>query len=124
MSNQIPLNEVLKRYSGHPEFIGIDLHDVNQKGAVDNTVLHLAAGRGEVDDLVTLVANGAEINLPGDLGNTPLHFAALMGKTKAVETLLRLGANPELLNEFQQTPLDVARLDNQRDITSLLETYL
>lgn len=121
MKNQRSLWEVLKKYSGHPEFLGIDLQEVNQKGAVDNTALHLAAGKNEVDDIKILVDNGADVNMPGDLGNTPLHFAALMGRAEAVKVLLKLKARANLLNEFEQTPLDVARLGGHGDVVAVLE---
>ncbi len=118
------LDVVLKKYAAHPEFIGIEIADVNQVGAVDNTVLHLAAGKGEVADITILVAGGADLNRKGDLGHTPLHFAALMGRVDAARELLRLGAKCDEMNEFQQSPLDVAKLGGRKEIAQLLEAAM
>jgi ankyrin repeat protein len=114
------LDSVLEKYRSHPQFLGIDLIDPNQRGAVDDTPLHLAANRGAVDDIEVLVANGADIHLTGDLGYTPLHCAALAGKLKAVEKLLSLGANPNARSEFSETPLDLASSVGNQDIVNFL----
>jgi uncharacterized protein len=79
MSMDRKLAAVIEKYRSHPEFLGIEVVDLNQPGAVDNTLLHIAARSGTVDDIRTLVSSGARINIPGDLGNTPLHEAALRG---------------------------------------------
>lgn len=65
------VNEILLKYKDHPEFLGVELIDVNQRGAVDDTLLHIAARMGEVEDVEILIANGADVNIVGDLGNTP-----------------------------------------------------
>jgi len=102
----MPMNEklaaIIEKYRSHPEFLGIEISDVNQPGAVDDTLLHLAARTGATEDVETLVACGANINAAGDLGNTPLHQAALTGQKDSVRTLLKLGASAKEKNEFGQ----------------------
>jgi ankyrin repeat protein len=115
------LRELAEKYGSHPQFLGVEILEPNQKGDMGDTLLHLAAEIGNVTDIETLVAAGAKVNVVGDIGNTPLHSAALCGRTAAVEKLLSLGADTALRNELGQTPLDVARLGDRHDIVRLLK---
>jgi ankyrin repeat protein len=115
------LAAVFKKYRSHPEFLGININDPNQPGAVDDTLLHIAARTGAVDDIETLVGSGAVVDAPSDLGNTPLHQAAMMGEVESVRALIRLGAGRHRKNEFGQTPLDVAKLGQKREVIQILE---
>jgi uncharacterized protein len=117
------LEEVLAKYRSHPEFLGVGLIHANQRGAVDDTPLHIAARKGEVGDLVVLVEHGAEVDLPGDLGNTPLHQAAMAGQAAAVAKLLELGANASLRNEFSETPLRVAQQGGHTHVIEVLSRW-
>jgi ankyrin repeat protein len=103
------LEDVLSKYRSHPDFLGDNLMRADQRGAFDDTPLHIAAQRGNIDDIAVLIAHGADINLRGDLGNTPLHFAAPITNVPAIAKLLELGADPKLLNELSETPLGVAQ---------------
>ncbi|WP_080401961.1 ankyrin repeat domain-containing protein [Burkholderia ubonensis] len=116
------LSLVFEKYKTHPEFLGIELAEPNQRGAVDDTVLHLVARKGAVDDIEILIDAGADVNIAGDLGNTPLHQAALMGQLESARLLLKRGANRQLKNEFDQTPFDVAELGGHVEIALLLKT--
>ncbi len=106
----ITLEQVLAKYRSHPDFLGLDLRTADQRGAVDDGPLHIAARKGELEDVAVLVAHGADVNGRGDLGNTPLHSAALNGHAPVVAKLLELGADPSLRNEFSETALRVAQL--------------
>jgi len=94
------LEKVLDKYRNHPDFLGLQLKHANQPGAVDDTPLHIAARKGEAEDVAILVANGADVNQKGDIGNTPLHQAAMRGHVSVIKQLLSLGANPRVMNEF------------------------
>lgn len=120
MSSKKQLNAILEKYKNHPEFLGLDLNDPNQRGAVDDTVLHLASRTGAVDEMVVLIDAGADVNVVGDLGNTPLHQAVIMGQIESVKFLLRCGAKRQIKNEFDQTPLDVAKIGGNLEIINLL----
>jgi ankyrin repeat protein len=124
MSIDAKLVAVIEKYRFHPEFLGIDLVDPNQPGAVDDTLLHLAARTGAVEDIEVLVSCGARVNVVGDLGNTPLHQAAMSGQEDSVTLLLRLGADPNLQNEFNQTALQVAELGGHERIVRILRTFI
>ena len=66
-------------------------------------LIHVAALRGDVEAVETLLAAGEDINAIGDMGNTPAHYAA-MGKCQELfDLLMCLGANPDLKNEFGTT---------------------
>ncbi|WP_157375203.1 ankyrin repeat domain-containing protein [Burkholderia ubonensis] len=122
MSSKEQLKSVFEKYKTHPEFLGLELTDPNQRGAVDDTLLHLAARKGAVDDMKVLIESGADVNIVGDLGNTPLHQAAMMRQVESVKFLLKCGAKKQLKNEFDQTPLDVAEISKNAEIIRLLKT--
>lgn len=114
---------VINKYKGHPEFLGIDIVDPNQPGAVDDTLLHIAARDGDLGSIEILINSGAKVNAIGDLGNTPLHQAAMLGQLTSVEILLKKGANPKIKNEFNQTALKVAELGSHSDVINILKKY-
>lgn len=122
MSTNEKLNEVIKKYRHYPNFLGIDILDVNQRGSIDDTMLHIAAWKGELADMEILIGAGANANARGDLGNTPLHNAAMKGQLEGVRILLQHGANPNLTNEFDQTPLVVAELGKQAEVVKFLRS--
>ena len=117
------LQEVFDVYALHPEFIGLQIIDANQKGALDSGLLHIAVRKGNLEHIQVLVENGADINALGDLGFTPLHDAAITGQAKAAKLLLSLGANVSIKNEFNQTPLDVALLGGKTEVCEILKKY-
>jgi ankyrin repeat protein len=118
------LTAVIEKYRNHPEFLGIAVDDPNQPGAVDDTLLHLAARSGAVGDLEVLVESGARVNVLGDLGNTPLHQAAMNGQLSSIRKLLELGADAKLRNEFGQTALQVAELGGHAEVVRVLKVHL
>lgn len=128
MHEQMPmtkqrLQEVFDAYKLHPEFLGLSLEDVNQRGALDSTLLHIASRTGNVSHIKALIDAGADINAKGDLDNTPLHEAALCGQAQAAEVLLSLGADPTCLNEFQQTAYEVATLGKKGAVAELIRKF-
>lgn len=121
MSSNDKLAQVIKKYRHYPNFLGIDLVDVNQPGSIDDTMLHIAAWKGELADMEVLILAGANVNAKGDMGNTPLHGAAMKGQVEAVKLLLRHGANPAIMNEHNQTALVVAELGKRAEVVKLLK---
>lgn len=117
------LSEIIKKYAGHPEFLGLEITDPNQPGAMDDTLLHIAARKGELEDVKILVECGAKVNVIGDIGNTPLHGASAKGLREVVEFLLANGADPSIKNEFGETAADWAKTENHDDVVRLLKAH-
>jgi ankyrin repeat protein len=120
MTPKMKLAAVIKKYQDHPEFLGIDIVDPNQPGAVNDTLLHLTARTGDLEGIEVLIASGGQVNAIGDIGNTPLHQAAMTGKVDSVRKLLQLGADSSLKNKFDQTALEVAELGGHREVAEIL----
>ena len=123
MSMDQGLATVIEKYERYPQFLGIEITDVNQRAAMNDTMLHFAAELGAAEDIDVLVASGAEVNAVGDIGNTPLHGAALMGKVAAARRLLELGANPTLRNELGQCAVDVADIGGHDKLAEILRGF-
>lgn len=85
-----------------------------------DTLLHLAARRGDEADVQDLVALGAVVNARGDLGMTALHNAAISGHTAVAERLLVLGADRALPDDAGRTPAKLATLGSHTDLAALL----
>ena len=123
-AKKLKIKNLIDRYKEHAEFLGMDLLDVNQPGAVDDTMLHIAARKGNIEDIYILISVGANVNSIGDLGNTPLHQAAMRGTLDSVKVLLELNANPLIKNEFGQTAADVARIGKYLGIYELIKEHI
>lgn len=117
----IKLKKIFEKYKSHPEFLGLELEDVNQKGAVDDTLLHIAARIGDKDSVRALIDLGANINAEGDMGNTPLHYAAMKGHIEIIEILLKAGVNRSSTNELNQSAVKVAELAKETNSVKALK---
>lgn len=80
-----------------------------------------AAGRGRVEKVEALVAQGVDVNARGTLGYTPLFWA--LGNRNAIgfEKLLELGADPDIIFERGQA---IMRYLLWHDDTEFLEMVL
>lgn len=85
-----------------------------------DTLLHLAALRGDEADVQDLVALGAVVNARGEFGMTALHHAAIAGHVAVAERLLALGANREAPDDAGQSPAKLAALGSHRELAALL----
>lgn len=75
--------------SGHD----VPLVSVNQRNVFGERPIHVAAWKGDPEDISWLLENGAEINQLGEFQMTPLHYAYMRGKLDNVEILIERGAN-------------------------------
>jgi len=67
--------------------------------------LHYAAADSKTDEVVRLLATGADANAQDDNGWAPLHFAAQAVSPECTSALLHSGANPSLQDSFGNTAL-------------------
>lgn len=58
-------------------FVNINLFRFDQAGIDEETPLHIASYKGNLDDLMTMLNTHVDVNVRGDIGNTPLHNAVL-----------------------------------------------
>jgi ankyrin repeat protein len=75
MSDKLSAGEIFKRYKHLPEFDGLQFTDVNQRGNLGNSLLHVASTNGELKEVLSLLEAGADPNLRGEDGSTPLYEA-------------------------------------------------
>jgi ankyrin repeat protein len=116
--------ELLNDYQKLPEYSEVELEDVNQVSLFGDRPINIAATRGAIDEMATLIANGAHINNSGEHGYTPLHNAVEQGHVLAVEWLLKHGADSSLQNANGLNPLDLAKALDENDIITLISSRI
>jgi len=87
-----------------------------QRSGVDEygrTPLHYAAADGKLEEVIRLLAAGANPNAQDDNGWSPLHFAAQAVSPGATEALLAAGAQTELRDSFGNTALSTAVFESR-----------
>ena len=100
---------------------GLEADDFGPNGV---TPLMIAARRGALDAMNTLVDAGADPNRRDRRFDwTPLMHAVHTGQAKAAEALLERGADPNLGTEGGLTPLMMAAGDSDPRIVELLLAY-
>lgn len=67
--------------------------------------IHTAAYKGELSELVTLIASAENINTPDTWGRPALYLAILRDRAKAVRALLLAGADSTLEIKIQPRPM-------------------
>jgi ankyrin repeat protein len=86
----------------------------------DQTPLHTAAFRGDVEDVKLRLESGADPNAKDNAGRTPLHLAAFRGHVEVVKLLLERGADPNAKNDAGWTPLHIAVQEGHVEVVKLL----
>lgn len=106
--------------------------DVLERGAVvihthpqdrdkwELTPLHYAAMAGRLDDVLTLLQAGADIEARDRDGNTPLHEAARCNSTQVALALLQHGAQIHACDNEGSTPLHLAAYHGSLDVARAL----
>jgi uncharacterized protein len=82
--------------------------------------LHYAASSGNLPIIALLIENSAYIDAESPNGTTPLMMAAMYGTPEAVKLLLQEGADPQLKNVQGLTALDFAQRAVRPDSADLI----
>ena len=94
--------------------------DINAKNKNNRSVVSLAAGRGLLDSVRTLIDNGADIEVKDESAETVLHSAAKAGNAALIKALVSVKADVDSKNCNNKTPLDVAVNDECRHVLRVL----
>jgi ankyrin repeat protein len=79
-----------------------------------------SATKGYLEDLISVLEQGANVDMKDELGNTALHMAAAAGHTPIVKKLLENNANVNIQNNQGNTPLHQATWRNHPEIVKML----
>jgi ankyrin repeat protein len=94
--------------------------NMEAKGPLDETALHLAAKKGQINAIQTLLTFKANPNATDKFGSTPLMYAAEFGQTKSCEALLLKGAKIDQQNDWGNTALMYAAKEGKTDTVKTL----
>jgi len=89
---------------------------INEVDESNQTLLHLAASKGNSEMAQTLLAHGADIHATYNNGVTPLHLAAARGQRAVVNVLLSHHADIKAETKKKGTPLHHAARFGHTDI--------
>lgn len=116
------INELLAEYQALPEYSGVILNDVNKKSLFNDYPINIAATRGSIDEMSTLLNHGADINAAGEHGYFPIHNAVEQDKVEAIFWLVNNGAYIYARNDDGMTPIELARiLEHKKSMDALHE---
>ena len=82
--------------------------------------LHQAAADGDIEQIKSLIATGADVNTKNEKGRTPLHIAAEKGQAQIASLLVNTGADLNAQDNIGQMPLHLAAAWGRKDIVELL----
>jgi uncharacterized protein len=82
------------------------------------SAIHYAAAGGDLDEIVQLIAQGADPHAPDAAGFTPLHFAAQEQHADVVKLLIDCGADIGARDRWGNTPLWRAVLSAHGDLAT------
>ena len=104
-------------YNRHPAFndtlasLSLALHPYNI-AFIDiedgKTELHRAVINRNVEEVKSLLSDGAAVNVKDNFGNDPLHYAATEGILEPVTMLLQFGAHVNSRGRLGRSPLHLA----------------
>jgi len=89
-------------------------------GGDKNRDLILASMKGDVEKVISLLDNGADVNAKDQRGWTALMAAANSGHAEMVKLLLDKGADVSLKHAYGWTALSIAKGKGNKEIESLL----
>ena len=109
----VPISCVLKRQASAET--AIELEGKPTKS------LHRAAADGDIEQVKSLIASGADVNAKDKNGQTPLHLVCSRGNKEMAELLIAKGADINAkANTWHTTPLIAAIRSGHKDIAKLI----
>jgi ankyrin repeat protein len=84
------------------------------------SAIHYAAASGDAEEVLRLLARGADPGEPDAIEFTPLHFAAQEQHTAVVEVLIKAGADIRATDRWGNTPLWRAVLSAHGNLSTAL----
>jgi hypothetical protein len=113
MYKNIPLIKLLLEYGA----------DIDEQVQNNDTPLHLAANLGNVEIVLHLLQEGAELTI-NDKGYTPLHNACISGNMEIVKLLVKEGVGLKIRNEEGHRAHDIAKMYGHHQIHDFLKNTL
>ena len=92
------------------------------KRSVARNFFHMAARRGDITLMKSLLSGGYDIESKGDHGTTPLHWTAFKGHLEATRFLLESGANINARDNYGTTPLRHAQMEGHKAVEDFLSS--
>lgn len=108
--NEAEIKELQKKYYYLTNYQSENFDDpIDPLTYVDSngdSLLHIAAGHGDLRSVELLLKSGLDVNQLGDMGYTALHYAKRNKKMDVYELLLAHGASRSIRSEFGTLPDD------------------
>jgi ankyrin repeat protein len=96
------------------------LRDLLAEDYRQNTLLHVLAQLGAVDELARELETGVDVNVKNASEQTPLHKATVPDSPEAARLLLAAGADVNALNFLHTPPIYYAIMTDNADMVALL----
>lgn len=113
---------LLAEYSGLPEYSEMVLDSVETTSLFGDKPINIAATRGFISEVETLLSAGVNVNERGEHGYAPLHNAVEQGHLEVVKLLLKNGADPNQQTDDMVTPLELSVMLQEHEITAYLSS--
>nr|AYV89281.1 death-associated kinase 1 isoform X2 [Tetranychus evansi] len=94
--------------NGLQELVNMSKIDINQANTHGETVVHVAAGLGQLEILKLLIKKGADFTLVDNHGDSAIYWAARQGHTQIIRYLYEKGLNVDSKNKAGETAVHVA----------------
>lgn len=113
---------LLAEYAELPEYSELVLDDVGTTSLFGNKPINIAATRGIMAEVDTLLSVGVDVNNRGEHGYMPLHDAVEQGHLDVVRRLIEEGADPYGKTDDGTTPVELAVMLKEHDIEAFLRS--
>ncbi|XP_053209644.1 death-associated protein kinase 1-like isoform X2 [Panonychus citri] len=94
--------------NGLQELVNMSKIDINQANTHGETVVHVAAGLGQLEILKFLIKKGADFTLVDNHGDSAIYWAARQGHTQIIRYLYEKGLDVDSKNKAGETAVHVA----------------